>query len=184
VLADDQVSQKRIDEAVEELDLAIQALIEVEDEIPEPKPVDKSALEKAVEKAADLKKADYTEESWESFEKILSQANNILTDEAVKQAEVDKVLIALEKAMDNLVEKEEEVNKPNKPEKPESPEDPDKPEKPESPEDPIIEDEQTKEDDDNELPHTATNIMNWAVVGAFVILLGLIGLVLSRRKQS
>jgi len=86
--------------------------------------------------------------------------------------------------MDNLVEKEEEVNKPNKPEKPESPEDPDKPEKPESPEDPIIEDEQTKEDDDNELPHTATNIMNWAVVGAFVILLGLIGLVLSRRKQS
>ena len=63
VLADDQVSQKRIDEAVEELDLAIQALIEVEDEIPEPKPVDKSALEKAVEKAADLKKADYTEES-------------------------------------------------------------------------------------------------------------------------
>ena len=104
IQADDDASQKCIDDATEALLFAIEDLVEIEKpEVPED--VDKSELAKAIEAAKALDASDYTEESWSVFNKELTEALLVLEDEDASQADVDEALAALVAAIDNLVEK-------------------------------------------------------------------------------
>ena len=65
--------------------------------------VDKSNLTQAVEEAKKLNKDDYTEESWAKFAEALANAETVLADENVTQADVDNVVKLLQAAKDALV---------------------------------------------------------------------------------
>ncbi|WP_288589349.1 glycoside hydrolase family 38 C-terminal domain-containing protein [uncultured Thomasclavelia sp.] len=65
--------------------------------------VDKSNLTQAVEEAKKLNKDDYTEESWAKFAEALANAETVLADENVNQADVDNVVKLLQAAKDALV---------------------------------------------------------------------------------
>ena len=65
--------------------------------------VDKSNLTQAVEEAKKLNKDDYTEESWAKFAEALANAETVLADENVTQADVDNVAKLLQAVKDALV---------------------------------------------------------------------------------
>lgn len=97
VLADPTATQSEIDEAAAALEEAIAALEEYVE------PVDKSELEKAIEKAEGLKKADYNKKSWDAMQAALKVAKKTLADENATQEEVDAATDALLKAIKALV---------------------------------------------------------------------------------
>ena len=104
VMADEEATQEEVDEALAELESAMDALEEVIK-------VDKSELAAAIEAAGELNKADYTEKSWSKLEKALAIAEKVMDDDQATQKKVDKAL-KLNKAMDALeeVEEQEEEN--------------------------------------------------------------------------
>ena len=64
---------------------------------------DTTELNKLVSSVEELKKSDYTEKSWNSFETELNEAKDILAKEAPNQAEVDEALEHLKAAEAALV---------------------------------------------------------------------------------
>ena len=64
--------------------------------------VDKSALQRAVDKVKDYKEADYTGESWMAFARALADAQEILADQEATKDEVAAAKTALESAADAL----------------------------------------------------------------------------------
>ncbi|MBU5595498.1 FIVAR domain-containing protein [Amphibacillus sp. MSJ-3] len=110
LLADEEVTQAELDEALEALTEAIENLEELEPV----EEVDPSALEELLATAKEYLEdgTSYTEASLEVLEKAISNAESILADEEVTQAELDEALEALTEAIDNLEELEpvEEVD--------------------------------------------------------------------------
>ena len=107
VMADEEATQEEVDDALAELNSAVDALEEVVVE------VDKSELEAAIAAAGELDEADYTEKSWSKLEKALAAAETVMEDDQATQKMVDKALAKLNKAMERLeevVEEEEEEN--------------------------------------------------------------------------
>lgn len=94
-LADPTATQSEIDAAAAALEETIAAL--------EEKPVDKSALEKAIADAKAKKKAEYTKKSWSAMEAALKVAQQVLADQDATQDEVDAAADALTKAIKALV---------------------------------------------------------------------------------
>ena len=82
-------------------DVVITAVFE-EDTGTEPIPVDKEALQNAVNDAAKLVEADYTPDTWAALEEALANANTVLADEEATQEAVDSALSALEAAVEGL----------------------------------------------------------------------------------
>lgn len=66
--------------------------------------VDKSALEEAVAQAEALEQGNYTQESWEVFQKALADAKAVLIDPEVSAEEVEAALAVLTKAQGSLTE--------------------------------------------------------------------------------
>ena len=63
---------------------------------------DKAALQKMMDQIAGLTASDYTESSWNVFQKVLVTANEVLTNENAMLGEVDEVYTELVKAFINL----------------------------------------------------------------------------------
>ncbi|MCI6380723.1 MAG: hypothetical protein SO150_01865 [Faecalicoccus sp.] len=97
IFKDENVTQAQVDQAITSLKAGLALLKEKE---PEPVEVDKTELKEAIDKAANLNKDAYTEESWKALDEALQNANHVLNDaspsnEAVVQAK-EKVLAAIE----------------------------------------------------------------------------------------
>ncbi|NAE02234.1 LPXTG cell wall anchor domain-containing protein [Enterococcus hirae] len=97
VLTDPRATQSEVDEAVQAVRKAIEQLQEVTK-------VDKTALEKLVEEKQNRNESDYTKESWKVFTKAMELAQAVLTDPKATQAEVDDVVQAVRKAIEQLQE--------------------------------------------------------------------------------
>ncbi|NAA32882.1 polysaccharide lyase family 8 super-sandwich domain-containing protein [Enterococcus hirae] len=70
-----------------------------------PSEVDKTALEKIVEENQNRNESDYTKESWKKvFTKAMELAQAVLTDPRATQSEVDEVVQAVRKAIEQLQE--------------------------------------------------------------------------------
>ena len=94
VLNTDDSSQKEIDTAYSNLQLAIEKLILIK--------VDKTALKALIDKASGLEATKYTEATWTLFNDALKAATDVYNDENATQIEVDNAKAELEKAMANL----------------------------------------------------------------------------------
>ena len=105
VAADDNAEQSAVDEAKTALAEAMQNLVEKQK-------VNKGALQAAIEEADKKVKEDYTEESFESFERVLKSAKEVYADENAAQEEVDNQTALLNAAMANLVAKPTEPENP------------------------------------------------------------------------
>lgn len=81
---------------------------------------DKTKLQEAADRAAALKRSDYTQESYDAMCTVLGKANAVLADEAADQAAVDQALAELLAAIEALKPAEQEPgddgNEDNKPE--------------------------------------------------------------------
>ncbi|NAB72252.1 polysaccharide lyase family 8 super-sandwich domain-containing protein [Enterococcus hirae] len=97
VLTDPRATQSKVDEAVQAVRKAIEQLQEVTK-------VDKTALEKLVEENQNRNESDYTKESWKVFTKAMELAQAVLTDPRATQSEVDEVVQAVRKAIEQLQE--------------------------------------------------------------------------------
>jgi len=109
VLADVNVTQEAVDEALEALNQAHAGLVPV----PTTPAVDKSklqakseAIDEAIEEGT-LKGADYTADSWKALQAAQAAAKAVLANANATQAEVDSALAALTEAHKELVEVEE-----------------------------------------------------------------------------
>ena len=94
VLNTDDSSQKEIDTAYSNLQLAIEKLILIK--------VDKTALKALIDKASGLEATKYTEATWTLFNDALKAATDVYNDENATQIEVGNAKAELEKAMANL----------------------------------------------------------------------------------
>ncbi|WP_440895141.1 polysaccharide lyase family 8 super-sandwich domain-containing protein [Amphibacillus sp. Q70] len=105
VLADEEATQEEVNQALENLQTALDQLEEKEVE------PDKSALVELIEIAEKLTESDYTESSYADLIAALDAAQTVLADEEATQEEVNQALENLQTALDQLEEKEVEVNK-------------------------------------------------------------------------
>lgn len=90
---------------------------------PAPIPVDKTALQQAVDQAKALVEQDYTPDTWAVFAAALATAEGVLADPAVDQATVDAALAGLKSAQAGLVKVDNGGSNPG--DKPEPGPDPD-----------------------------------------------------------
>ena len=66
---------------------------------------DKAALEASLQGATDVKKSDYTADTYEALQAALTEAQTIAADEAATQEQIDAAQAALDAAIAALVEK-------------------------------------------------------------------------------
>lgn len=113
ILADENSTQKQVDNVTALLNAAMRNLLP-EEEKPDEQ-ADKTELKKLVEEAGKLSRADYTEETWMVFQNALVEAQKVLADEVASQETVDKAKAELEAAKGQLVKvqnsQEEELKK-------------------------------------------------------------------------
>ena len=102
VLADEEATQEQVNDALKALNDARGALAEK----PVKPAVDKAALQKAVDDAAELAADDYTADSWKPFAAALKAAREVLADEEATQDQVNDALKALTDAHGALKVKE------------------------------------------------------------------------------
>lgn len=116
----------------EAVDLLYKQLKEVYELLLESK-VDKSQLKETVHTATQFNQKDFTTESWNTLEKALKEANEMLDNKEASQNDVNQVEKALQDAIKALVKKTDD-NKPTEPDKPTDPskpaDDENKPNKP------------------------------------------------------
>ncbi len=93
--------QSDVDAAMDNLNKAINALTKAETPV-DPNVVSTTSLKKAIKAAEDLKKADYTADSWKELQNALSAAKAAL-NEKKDQATVDAATENLNKAISALV---------------------------------------------------------------------------------
>ena len=101
VLANGDATQEQVNDALKALNDARGALAEK----PVKPAVDKAALQKAVDDAAELAEDGYTAETWAPFKAALAAAQGVLTDEDATQEQVNDALKALNDARGALAEK-------------------------------------------------------------------------------
>ena len=125
---------------------------------------DFTALNKAIENAADIDSSKYTDESMENLNHVLADANAIAANEKATQDEVDQATAAVNKAIADLQEKDDgnEPDNPDKPDKPDTPDQPDKPDTPNKPDKPDTPDNPDKPDTPNkpDKPNNPSNPSN------------------------
>lgn len=90
VLADENAMQEEVDEALNNLKIAINALVK--------KNIDKIVLENFINKVKDLDKKSYINSTWKNFDKVLKDAEKVLRNEDATQEEVDGAYNNLVKA--------------------------------------------------------------------------------------
>ena len=73
---------------------------------PEPEKPSKDALKKAIDAAKELKKEDYTADSWKAFSNALQKAQVVYDNADATAEEIAKAVADLEAAQKNLVEKD------------------------------------------------------------------------------
>ncbi|WP_322412559.1 cohesin domain-containing protein, partial [Clostridium perfringens] len=81
VIADENAMQEEVDEALNNLKTAIDALVK--------KNINKTALQSLVNKVEGLNKDKYIKSTWDKFEKALKDAEKVLANEDATQEEVD-----------------------------------------------------------------------------------------------
>lgn len=96
VLADAGATQAQIDDAESVLETAGNDLVPL---------ADKTALKAEISAAEALKPADYTEDSWASFESALNAANAVAGNAEASQKQADDAVSALKTAVNHLVTK-------------------------------------------------------------------------------
>lgn len=102
------VTQEEVDDAVKNLQAAMDSLQEKEED-----KADKTKLAEVLEQVQKLNRNEYTEESWFILAEAVEKAQVVMDDPDTSQEDVDKSLNAVSKAMDGLVKKqpiEEQVN--------------------------------------------------------------------------
>jgi len=99
------VSQKEVNDALEELLQAIKGLQE------KPEPIDKAELQAKIEEAEKLAEEDYTEETWEDLQNALEEAILVEAKADASQKEVNDALEELLQAIKGLQEKPEPIDK-------------------------------------------------------------------------
>ncbi|MGG7097961.1 Ig-like domain-containing protein [Clostridium sardiniense] len=111
VLNKENATQEEVENAIEELELAIKGLIEKPtDEKPV---VNKNVLKELIEKNKDKNEEKYTEESFKKFKDTLSKGENVLNKENATQEEVDNAIEELELAIKGLVLNKEDSSNNN-----------------------------------------------------------------------
>lgn len=100
MLAEGAESQEEVDAMTASLQSALNGLIE----IPTVTPADKARLEKVIAEAESRVQDDYTGDTWAAFAAALQSAKDTQDDELATQEEVDAAALALQEAMDALVE--------------------------------------------------------------------------------
>ena len=101
VLGNEDATQDQVNDALKALNDARGALAEK----PVKPAVDKAALQKAVDDAAELAEDDYTAETWAAFQAALASAQDVLGNEDATQEQVNDALKALTDARGALAEK-------------------------------------------------------------------------------
>lgn len=158
-LADDDASQDEVDEATEALKKALENLQAVDEQDgtdeneDEDRDGNKEKLEEVIKEAESKKSSDYTKSSWKAVASALEAAQKVLADENASQDEIDEAFKALHAALEQLEKQDGKTN------------------------------DNDDEASDNELPKTATNIMNFMLVGFVVMVVGL-GIFIMQRRQS
>lgn len=152
-------TQAQVNSMIQDITTAMSKL-----ELIELKDINYDALQLVVDTYKDLKKEDYTEESWTEFETVLQKAIAMLENQdAENQDEVDALVITLNDAALSL----DKV-------KPIEPEEPIEPVKPVDP----------KDSSDPKLPGTGVESpMSIIVVGIAAIAMGSLFIILNRRKR-
>ncbi|MFV0479940.1 MAG: LPXTG cell wall anchor domain-containing protein [Anaerorhabdus sp.] len=99
----------------EEVDLSTQKIISARGALVAKKEneVDKSALDEVIDQIDSLNKENYTDESWDSFSKVVEQLKKEVSDSEITQEEVNQLIMELQNAIDSLVEKDTSVEIPN-----------------------------------------------------------------------
>ncbi|MBU5211840.1 S-layer homology domain-containing protein [Heyndrickxia oleronia] len=95
VLVDEDATQEEVDQALEDLTAAQEALKEVTG-------VNKEKLQSKVEEAAGLTETDYTSDTWTNYQTQLTAAQKVLDDPNATQEEVDQALADLNAAQNAL----------------------------------------------------------------------------------
>lgn len=72
--------------------------------------VDKTKLQTTINNVSNLKKANYTDDSWNKLQQALSAAQRVVKNSKATQAEVTKVLTNLKAATDSLVVKKQQTD--------------------------------------------------------------------------
>ena len=75
---------------------------------------DKSELQKLYDKHKNDKQGSYTDASWKQFQSAMEAAKAVLDNEDASQADVDKAVDSLEKAVKNLKKKATGTSTPKK----------------------------------------------------------------------
>ena len=101
----EEATQEQVNEQIVLLEKGIEAL---EESKPEPKPVDKGVLEQKLSAAKEeaAKTDKYTAESIENLKAVIAEAEKVYNSEEATQEQIDAQTKALEKAIDNLKNKE------------------------------------------------------------------------------
>ena len=103
----EEATQEQVNEQIVLLEKGIEALEESKPE-PEPKPVDKGVLEQKLSAAKEeaVKTDKYTAESIKNLKAVIAEAEKVYNSEEATQEQIDAQTKALEKAIDNLKNKE------------------------------------------------------------------------------
>ena len=101
----EEATQEQVNEQIVLLEKGIEAL---EESKPEPKPVDKGVLEQKLSAAKEeaVKTDKYTAESIKNLKAVIAEAEKVYNSEEATQEQIDAQTKALEKAIDNLKNKE------------------------------------------------------------------------------
>src|SRR5690625_3588799 len=108
IIATNDVSQADIDNALQELEKAIENLQEID----EPEKDDKTALEATVVKAEKTTTEGKTDGTIKKLEEAIQKAKNVLDNKKATQSEVDDAIKTIESALDNLKDIQVDI-KPN-----------------------------------------------------------------------
>ena len=77
--------------------------------------VDKTKLQTTITNVSNVKKEDYTVDSWNKFQQALSSAQKVVKDSKATQSDVTKALNNLTAAIDNLAVKKQPTEEQNYP---------------------------------------------------------------------
>jgi len=111
VLGDADATQDNVNQAVSDLQAAIEALVKND---LEPGDVDKSGLQNLYNQYKDTKPDGYTESSWLDFAAALDKAEKVLKDEKATVGDVQAAVAELEMAYKSLEKEEPTPGKPDK----------------------------------------------------------------------
>lgn len=171
VNADLSATSVDVDSAIENLETAIDSLVEKEE--PSNPIVDKSKLQQIVNEAKAIILDDYTEESSKQVIESLNIALNLLNDDKATQDTIDSATKSLRSAIDALIENDEVVEEPEETPKPET--------KPENK--PAVDQEEGSKEDSGNLPSTGVQVQTGVYLVSVASLISGILLLIKRRRN-